>query len=242
MKDIHYHLLYGIDDGCDNIDESITILKEMKKIGVDELILTPHYIEGSDYSCNNKNKEKLFEEFKKKVKKEKIDIKLYLGNEVFITPNIIDLLKKKEIKTLNNSKYLLFEFPLNHIYKNTSEIISLIVSNGYIPVLAHPERYAIFKHHPELLEEYLRKGVLMQSNVTSLFNIYGRASKKTLIYFLKNKWITFLGSDTHHKVQFDSKKLEKKLLKITKDKEYVENLLNNNFDKIIKDKYIEMIR
>ena len=242
MKDIHSHLLYGIDDGCDNIDESITILKEMKKIGVDELILTPHYIEGSDYSCNNKNKEKLFEEFKKKVKKEKIDIKLYLGNEVFITPNIIDLLKKKEIKTLNNSKYLLFEFPLNHVYKNTSEIISLIVSNGYIPVLAHPERYAIFKHHPELLEEYLRKGVLMQSNVTSLFNIYGRTSKKTLIYFLKNKWITFLGSDTHHKVQFDSKKLEKKLLKITKDKEYVENLLNNNFDKIIKDKYIEMIR
>ena len=242
MKDIHSHILYGIDDGSKSIDESILLLKEMKKHGVDELILTPHYVENSKYNCNNSNKLKLFKELNKKVKEENIDIKLYLGNEVFITTKFIDLLKKKEIHTLNNSKYLLFEFPLRQVYKNTSEIISELVSNGYIPVLAHPERYEIFRHHPDMLEEYLRKGVLMQCNITSLFNVYGRESKKTLKYFLKKKWITFIGSDTHHKVQFDSKKLEKKLLRITKDKEYVNDLLYNNFDKIINDEYIGMIR
>ena len=242
MKDIHSHLLYGIDDGSKSIEESILLLKEMKKHGVDELILTPHYVEESNYNCNNKSKEKIFEELKNKVEEENIDIKLYLGNEVFITTKFIELLKNNEIATLNNSKYLLFEFPLRHVYKNTSEIISDIVSNGYIPVLAHPERYEIFRHHPNKVEEYLRKGVLMQGNLTSLFNVYGRESRKTLEYFLKRKWITFLGSDTHHKVQFDSKKLEKKLLKITKDPNSVEDLLNNNFDKIINNEDIAMIR
>ena len=82
----------------------------------------------------------------------------------------------------------------------------------------------------------------MQGNLTSLFNVYGKQSKKTLEYFLKNKWITFLGSDTHKRVQFDSKKLEKKLLHITKNSKYVEEQLNNNFDKIINNEDIAMIR
>ena len=60
MKDIHSHLLYGIDDGSKSIEESILLLKEMKKHGVDELILTPHYVEESNYNCNNKSKEKLY--------------------------------------------------------------------------------------------------------------------------------------------------------------------------------------
>ena len=242
MKDIHSHLLYGIDDGSKSIEESISLLKEMEYAGTTDLILTPHYVNHSKYDCDNKSKEELLKELEKKAKEENININLYLGNEVFFSNHFLELLKDKKIRTLNNSKYLLFEFPLRQVYKNTSEIISELVSNGYVPVLAHPERYPIFQKHPELLEEYLRKGVLMQGNLTSLFNVYGKQSKKTLEYFLKNKWITFLGSDTHKRVQFDSKKLEKKLLHITKNSKYVEDLLNNNFDKIINNEDIAMIR
>ena len=64
MKDIHSHLLYGIDDGSKSIEESISLLKEMKKHGTTDLILTPHYVEGSNYNCNNESKEKLFTELK----------------------------------------------------------------------------------------------------------------------------------------------------------------------------------
>ena len=242
MKDIHSHLLYGIDGGSKSIEESITLLKEMKSRGVDELVLTPHYIEGSKYNCNNEDKRKLFNEFQKKVEEEQIDVKLYLGNEVYITPHFIELLENKEIRTINNSKYLLFEFPLRQMYNNTSDMITSLTTKGCIPILAHPERYPIFQHHPDKLEDYLMKGVFMQGNLTSLFGVYGRDSKKTLKYFLKKKWITFLGSDTHHKVEFDSVKLEKKLLKITKDPEYVKDLMGNNFDKVINDQDIGMIR
>ena len=56
MKDIHNHLIFGIDDGSKSIDESIKLLNEMSDRGVTEIVLTPHYIIGTNYNCNNKNK------------------------------------------------------------------------------------------------------------------------------------------------------------------------------------------
>lgn len=242
MKDLHSHILFGIDDGCKTIDEAINLLKESKKQGVDEIILTPHYIENSKFNCNNKDKKALFEELKSKVEEENIGIKIYLGNEVFFTDNFIELLEEKEIATLNDSKYILFEFPMGPIYNNTSEIISHIISKGYNPILAHPERYKRFQEHPELAEEYLRMGVHMQGNFTSLFGKYDKTSEKTLKYLLKKHYISFLGSDVHHQVNYSEKKLRKKLMRITKDAEYVENLLNKNFDKVINKEEIGILR
>ncbi len=242
MKDLHSHILFGIDDGCNSIDEAINLLKESKKQGIDEIILTPHYIENSKFNCNNTEKKALFEKLKSKLAEENIDIKMYLGNEIFFTDNFLDLLEKDEICTLNNSKYILFEFPMGPIYNNTSEIISFLISNGYIPILAHPERYSRFQEHPEIAEEYLRMGVHLQGNFTSLFGKYGKTSLKTLKYLLKKHYISFLGSDVHHQVNYSEKKLRKKLLKITKDAAYVENLLVNNFDKVINNEEIGILR
>ncbi len=242
MKDMHSHLLYGIDDGCKTMDEAIQLLKDMERLGIKELILTPHYIENSKYDCNNKSKEALFRNIKKRAKEENIKIELYLGNEVFITPNLLELIEKGEIKTLNESKYLLFELPMNQSYNNTFLILNTLTSHGYIPVLAHPERYQIFQKHPKELLEYIRAGVLLQGNFTSLFDKYGKKERKVLKLLLKNKWITFLGSDTHHTAEWNEEKLEKMLLKITKDKEYVMDLMDRNFDKIIQNKDIGIIQ
>ena len=242
MKDLHCHLLFGIDDGSKTIEESIVLLKKMSEAGITDIILTPHYITHSKYQCNNADKKKLLTKLKNRVKKEKIDVSLYLGNEVFLTSSFIELLNKKEISTLNNSKYILFEFPMSHIYNNTSDIIMELVSNGYIPILAHPERYTMFMENPALIEKYLQMGVLMQGNFTSLFGKYGRKSKKVLKYFIKKKYISFLGSDTHHDYNYDINKLRKMLYRINKDKNYIEDLLNNNFDKVINDDYISIIK
>lgn len=242
MEDLHTHLLNGIDDGSNSIEESIEILKDMQKLGIKELVLTPHYIENSKYNCNNRNKIKLYQELMDEAEKQGIKIRMYLGNEVFISPNLVKLIEQNEIAPINDSRYLLIEFPLRQIYNNTGAIISNLVSHGYTPILAHPERYEEFKIHPDVVEEYLRMGVLMQANFTSLFGKYGKESEKLLKYFLKKKWISFLGSDTHHRYDIKVKKVEKLLYKITKDKQYVEDLLYNNFDKVIKDEDITMIR
>ena len=233
MKDLHSHLLFGIDDGSKDISESISLLKEAEKQGITELMITPHYIEESKYNCNKKKKKKRFDQLVQAVKDEGINIKLYLGNEVFINDNFIKLLKKKEITTLNNSKYILLEFPLGNMLYNTKDIIYELVVAGYVPVLAHPERYRIFQRHPDHIEEYLRMGVLLQGNYKSLFGKYGSQAKKTLIYFLKKHQITFLGSDCHHEKDFKLKILKKKLKSLVKSANIVEDLLENNFNKVI---------
>lgn len=242
MKDLHSHLLYGIDDGSKSLEESISLLKKMQEQNITDLMCTPHYIEDSQYVCNNKDKNKILRELKKSMKKENININIYLGNELFITPNVTDLIKKREVKTLKGSRYVLFEFPMNNVYLNTKEIILKMTKHRYIPILAHPERYPIFQKHPEKVEEYLKMGVLLQGNMTSLFGKYGWIAQKTIEKYIKKGWISFLGSDTHHDFNVNYKKLEKKLHRLNKDNEYINKILYANFDKVINDEDIQMIR
>ena len=242
MKDLHTHLLYGIDDGCKSLEEAITLIKKMRDAGTKEIIITPHYINHSKFQCNNHDKAKILDDLLNEVEKQKIDIKIYLGNEVFYTRHFLELLKKKEICTLNNSRYLLFEFPLNNYNQGLAENISKIISKGYVPVLAHPERYRVFLDTPDLIEEFLRMGVLMQGNYTSLFGKYGRGPKKLLKYYIKKGWISFLGSDTHRDYNCNLKRLERKLHHLNKNKDYIYDILEGNFDKVIENKDIAMIR
>ncbi len=242
MRDLHSHLLYGIDDGSRSLEESIELLKKLEKEGIDSILLTPHYIENSKFSCNNSTKMAIFKELKEKVVREKININLYIGNEVFFTENFLNLLANQEIITLNNSKYLLFEFPMSRIYNNTSKIIFELLNKDYIPILAHPERYKLFQEHPEEIEKYLRMGVQLQGNVSSLFGEYGKESRKTIEKFLKKKFYTFLGTDIHRELNFNSKKLIKKLKKITKDQKYLDDILENNFDKVIRNEDLPIYR
>ena len=233
MKDLHSHILFGIDDGSNDISESISLLKSAEEQGITDLVLTPHYIEESKYTCNNEEKNKRFDELKQKAKENGVSINLYLGNEVFMTENFLELLEKKEIQTINNTRYILFEFPMSNMLYNSKEILYNLVVSGYVPILAHPERYKIFQKHPDHIDEYLRMGVLLQGNYKSLFGKYGSDAKKTLKYFLKKKKITFLGSDCHHDTDFKLKKLKKKLKSLVKDDNIVEDLLENNFNKVI---------
>ncbi len=238
MKDLHCHLLPGIDDGSKSIEESIKILKTAEKEGVTDIMLTPHYIENTKYDCDNLKKKELFNRLVLETKREHININLYLGNEVFITENFIDLLMERKIITLNNTRYLLFEFPLSQIPYNAKNILYDLVTIGCIPVLAHPERYEEFQKNPTLAEEFVRMGVLLQGNYKSLFGKYGKDAKKVLKSYLKDGLITFLASDTHHTDDYMISKAKRKTLEIVRDKKIVEDLFENNFDKLIRDQDI----
>ena len=233
FKDIHCHLLPGIDDGSNSIEESIEILRRAEKEGVSEIVLTPHYIENTRYNCNNKNKQDLFEKLKETMEQSGINIKLYLGNENYMSMNFIELLENNEIMSINNSRYLLLEFPLNQIYKNSKECLYELVTKGYVPILAHPERYRDFQNNPDLVEEYTRMGILLQGNYKSLLGKYGSKAKKTLKILLKKDLITFLGSDIHHIEDYQIDKAYKKVKRIVKDENRVVDIFSNNFNKVI---------
>ena len=236
MTDVHSHVLYGIDDGSNSIEESIELLKKLASIGFNNVIATPHYIEGSKYAEKNKEKLARLNALKKKIKKEKIDIKLYLGNEVFINNNISNNIKDGNIYSLNNSKYVLFELPFHDEILNLQDIIYELKLEGYIPVLAHPERYTYFWKKRNLIDELKEEGVLFQANFASILGHYGRHSKKMLKYLLKKGYIDYLGTDIHHinrtYVIDNFDKIKTKFIKIIGEDYY--NKIIDNGNKLIK--------
>lgn len=198
MIDIHSHILYEVDDGSKSIEESINILSFLSKIGYTDVILTPHYIEYSSYNKNKFDNEKKLKLLKNKLKENNVNINIYLGNEIYINNNILNLVKNSEISTLNNSKYLLIELPMNGKYDNYIEIFRELIENGYIVILAHPERYISFQKDFSLILELKEMGILFQCNIESILKKYGRGAYKLIKKLSKEKLINFLASDIHH--------------------------------------------
>ena len=168
--DIHSHILYNIDDGSKSLEESINIIKEHIKMGFTDIVVTPHYIENTKYIANNLTKQNILKKLKEELKKQNININLYLGNEVFINNNIEELINNKEISTINNSKYILIEFPMNQKPKDVNNIIYELRIKGIIPIIAHPERYDYVEKNPDIVNEWIEEGAILQSN-------YGREIK-----------------------------------------------------------------
>ena len=236
MKDIHSHILYGIDDGARSIEESIEILEKLYESGVTDIILTPHYISNSKYISSVLENKKILNKIKRKYKK----INLYLGNEVYIDYNLVELLDKKLITTLNNSRYLLIELPMNSIVNDLDSMIYELMRRGVTPIIAHPERYSYVQKNIKYLDQFIDMGVLLQGNYESLFGKYGKGSEKTLKKLLKKDYITFLGSDIHRNdSDIHTNEVVNKLRKILKDEDKISDLIDNNIYKVINDEEIK---
>lgn len=234
MKDLHTHILYDIDDGSNSLEESLEILKQASLNGVTDIVLTPHYVKGSKYSADNAQKKKLFNELKKWVDISSININIYLGNEVYITEDSLSL--SKEISTINNSRYILIELPLNTKYNLIFESLNKLKKKNLIPIIAHPERYMAYYEDYDFFDNLRKIGCLLQGNIGSIYGNYGKKSKKMIIYMLENNMLDFLASDIHHanNIIYD-KDIKRDIFKIVKDKEVVEKLLNTNAEKVLND-------
>ncbi len=232
MKDLHSHILPGIDDGCNSEEESIKLLKDIISSGVNEIVFTPHYTVNTKYIVNNKNKIEIFNKLKKIIKENNLQIKVYLGNEILFCDDILKLINKGDIYTINNSKTLLIEFPMMNLPYNAINVFEELINAGYTIVVAHVERYYFVKNNIDILNNFINMGVYLQGNYTSLFGKYGIESKKVLKKLLKKHMIDILSSDTHHEVIGNEKKIKRKLKWYLKDEE-IDKLLYKNFDKLI---------
>ena len=237
MTDVHSHILFNVDDGSKSIEESISLLKKMKDIGFNNVILTPHYINGSEYCSKNKEKLEKLNELRDELKNQNIDINVFLGNEIFINNDIYDLIKNGEIYTLNKTKYILVELPFHNEIVNLEDIIYELKIKGLVPIIAHPERYSYFQKNYKEVDRLREEGFLFQGNYASILGYYGKDSQKLLKYMLKKKYIDYLGTDVHRIAKTyvidNFGKIEKNILKITK-KDYYQKI-RDNCDNIIND-------
>ncbi len=194
MIDMHSHILPNIDDGSRSMEETLDLIEEAKKVGFTKIVLTPHYIEGY-YEKEEKERKELIEKISNKVK----NIELYNANEIYISENIIKLLQEKQVSKINDSKYLLFEMPMNAKPMNLYEIVYEMMQYKITPILAHPERYTFIFKEPDIIYDLIQKGVLMQANYGSLIGMYGKRTELIVKKFLQNNMIHILGSDVHRK-------------------------------------------
>ena len=157
-----------------SIQDSITIIREMKKIGFDKIVLTPHYIKGSNYVCDNDTKKQRLNLINQLLKENEIDVELILGNEVYINDEIDDLIMSKQIFTINKTRYILIELPLYNKINNVEDIIYELKLRGYLPIIAHPERYLYFQQNKQELKKIYESGVYFQCNYGSVIGQYGK--------------------------------------------------------------------
>ena len=198
MIDMHSHILPGIDDGSRDIEETINMIKEAEQAGFSKIVATSHYYLGY-YETDETSRQEYIDAINKKLKEMECNIQVCVGSEIFITNEIVNLLKNFNASSINSTRYVLFELPFTSEVHNLKDVIYSLLSHKYIPIIAHPERYRFVQKNPNALIELLDIGVLFQSNYGSIIGQYGKEARKTVKLLLKNNFIHFLGSDAHRK-------------------------------------------
>lgn len=235
MYDTHCHLIFGEDDGSRSLEESIKMVEIYKQTGYKGAILTSHYDEGRYLVTSDKVLSKL-DILKDELKKQNIDFDLYPGNEIQINENTLSLLKDKKVLSLNNSRYVLCELPFSTKPIYAKEIFYQLQLEGYIPIIAHPERYDYIKNEIEWFYQFIKTGCLLQMNLSSITSPNLKDISEEM---LSRNMIHLVGTDAHQS-EWRSPDVTNELeaLKSLVGDEKFEQLTEINPKKIIDNEYI----
>ena len=212
MKDIHTHIIPFVDDGSPDLETSINMIKHEIDIGVTEIICTPHHIYHRYEATVEVIKER-FNFLKEEVERLNLPIKLYLGQEICYShrEDIIAMLKRGELLTLNNSYRVLLEFSFTREPEDILDIIYNFNVNGYEVIIAHVERYEWMDYNKVLALR--NEGALIQINSNSYLGLTTWKEKRFVKKLLKHNLVDFVASDTH---SFRPSTLDKSYKKIKK--------------------------
>mgnify|MGYP000761574215 FL=1 len=169
MIDIHSHILFGVDDGAGNAEDSLIMAETAAENGVKQMIMTPHCCEADGFA--NFNTAELltrFDSMRAMMKENEIPLKLYNGMEVFSTPRLGEQIDEGKLLTLAGSKYLLIEFAFGETDEFMERSLQTVFERGLIPVIAHPERYYFIQDEPAFLEHCALCGAVVPVSYTHL--------------------------------------------------------------------------
>jgi protein-tyrosine phosphatase len=194
--DLHSHFIPGIDDGSRNMDDSLNMIASFAEMGYKKVITTPHIM--SDFY---KNTPEIIlgglENVRTALKENNIPIEIEAAAEYYIDFDFEEKMKKGKLLTLGKN-YVLVEISFINPPENLNDIFFKLLTNGYKPILAHPERYNFWHTDFEKYESIIEKGVLLQLNINSLTGHYSPATKRIAERMIENNMISFLGSDCHN--------------------------------------------
>jgi len=194
LVDIHSHILPYIDDGADDWESSLAMLKTAEEEGIIAIVATPHILHNNDFKMEDKIIDR-YKELCQRAKAAGLKVKIYLGCEIYAQH---DTSLDHQIATINNNKkYFLIEFPMNSIPQFAPDQFFNFIVNEQIPIVAHPERYIGFQKQPQLIFEYVQRGALMQINEGSLRGRYGEMAEQLAFKMIEHNLAHFVASDGH---------------------------------------------
>lgn len=226
MIDIHSHYLPYVDDGSPSAEISLKMLEKAVEDGVTDVILTPHY--RGKFKPEKETLLKAFSEFQALKEQAGIPVRLYLGEEVYFGDKSAPALEDKEFLTLAGSKYLLMEFSATEKSK-VYDAVRHASAAGYIPVVAHIERY--FYLTDEDVYDIKSLGALIQVNAGSIAGKVKKYFGKQVMRYLKNGWVDLVASDFHHNREYCMKKAFKAVSRKFGE-DYAERIFWLNAEKI----------
>jgi len=195
--DMHSHLVPGIDDGAASIEESLALIRGLRDLGYRKLITTPH-VYGEFYNNTPADILPPFEALKQAVAAEGIDIQMEVAAEYFLDLHFLkSVLPGGLLSFGGDKKYVLVEVSMAGWPRIFDEIIFAIQSQGYAPILAHPERYG-YEESPAFFNKLKDKGILLQMNLLSALGYYGPSVRNNASRYLEAGLYDFCGSDIHH--------------------------------------------
>ncbi|NJN40974.1 MAG: capsular biosynthesis protein [Flammeovirgaceae bacterium] len=198
--DIHSHLLPGLDDGVRDFQEALTIIRIFKEKGYKKLITTPH-IMSDTYRNNAETISNKLEELRKVMTEERISLQVDAAAEYYLDETLIQQLHSNQTLLTFGNNYLLFE--TNYLSEpfQLKDFIFQLLTKGYKPILAHPERYQYLLDDFKKIEDLWHRGVLFQLNMLSLVGFYGKPTQLLAQKLIGLGWVNFLGSDFHNPIQ-----------------------------------------
>ncbi|GGW51469.1 capsular polysaccharide biosynthesis protein [Arenibacter certesii] len=198
---MHNHILPGIDDGAKTVEDSFALIEGFASIGIKKIIATPHimhnYYPNDSESIHNAQKKVLDYLLQKGIK----DISLDIAAEHMIDANFEILLEQNKEMSLRN-RYLLVEMSYLQPPINFDQAIEKIASHRYFPILAHPERYNFLHINSSKFQKFKNSGILLQLNLLSLSDYYGKEVQKKAYKLLRDGLIDYAASDIHNLHQF----------------------------------------
>jgi tyrosine-protein phosphatase YwqE len=200
--DIHSHLIPGIDDGSQSMEESLNLLKGLEALGYEKVITTPH-IMADAYRNTPHIIHKGLRTLRQAAAREGISLKIEAAAEYYLDDGFEALVQKGEMMLIKE-EYLLFETSYYAKPMQLEDMIFAITASGYKPIMAHPERYRYVKDPLKEYSRFKELGVFLQVNLNSFGGHYGKDAKYKADFLSQEGMIDFLGSDVHHKKQLET--------------------------------------
>lgn len=190
--DVHAHILPGIDDGSRSMEETLQLIQLSAEQGVTAIIATPHYSRRRE----NRGLRELAEEVRQQVRRWNPEFQIYLGQETYYHEELVERLRGGQGYTLADTRYVLVEFDTGTSYQNLYRGLRKLTGAGYVPVLAHMERYGCLRE-PGRVEELAGSGCWLQMNYESLVGHWFSREVRWCRKQVQDGWIHLLGTDMH---------------------------------------------